>query len=101
MLWGCTFQDSWDAFGFVFQFLVTQGEVHVLTMIGSPAFRARHDHDITGTKEDGDRFYVAGWPTEQEDRGTSDTVVISDQCESGTGGESLRYGDQRGGSADL
>jgi len=83
MRWGCTFQDSWDAFGFFFQLRVTQGEIRVLTMIGSPAFRARHDHDITRTKEDGDRFDFAGWPTKQEDRGTSDTVMISGQCERG------------------
>jgi len=81
MRWGCAFQDSWDALGFFFQLRATQGEVHALTMVCSPAFRAGHDHDITGTKEDGDGFYVTGWPTEQEDRGTSDTVVISGRCE--------------------
>jgi len=83
MRWSGTFQDSRDAFGF-FQLRVSQGEVHALTMIGSPAVRAGHNHDVAGTKDDGDRFDIAGWPTEQEDRGASDTV-ISGQCERGNG----------------
>ena len=70
-------------------------------MIGSPAFRAGHDHDVTGPKENGDRFYIAGRPTEQEDCGTPDAVVIGGQYKEGKGRRSLRYGDQRGGSADL
>ena len=50
-------------------------------MISPPAFGTRHDHDITGTKEDGGRFCIAGWPAEQEDRGTSDTAGIGGQRE--------------------
>ena len=48
-----------------------------LTVISSPAFWTGHDHNITGTKEDGDGFHIASCSTEQEDRGTSNTVAIS------------------------
>ena len=43
-------------------------------MIGSPAFRTRHDHDVAGTKEDGDGFRIASCPAEQEDCGTPNTA---------------------------
>ena len=70
-------------------------------MVGSPAFRTRHDHNIAGTKEDGDRFHIASYPAKQEYRGAPNTVAVSGWHDEGGGGGSLRHGDERGGSANL
>ena len=45
-------------------------------MICSPAFRTRHDYDITGTKKNRDRLYIASCTAEQKDCSAPNTVAI-------------------------